>query len=171
MWLWERRPLPQVDKDAREWTWPPVSAAQPPTPFFQYSVRLERRSLMSERHHSHSKSPHWAAEGISEPFIQSFWRRLWDSWRTRKITYFLWMIAHQGLPLGSWLAQMGMPEDCMRSDEPTHDSLRHCLWGCDFALLVWQGTCWILKRVMPDLGYISWGTFCWLLPGTGRRAI
>ena len=36
---------------------------------------------MSERPHSHFRSPHWAAEGISEPFLQNFWGRLWDSWR------------------------------------------------------------------------------------------
>ena len=70
------------------------------------------------------------------------------------------MVVHKGLPVGSWLRQMGQEGHChlCHQDE---ESLKHCLWSCSHAQVVWKGAMGILARAAPELGPVTWGAFCW----------
>lgn len=45
----------------------------------------------------------------------------------RRIYFFLWMIAHASLPVGTWAARAGHDPVCMRCPLQVSESVRHCL--------------------------------------------
>ena len=113
-----------------------------------------------------TQRPSWYAQGISRLFLQAFWKTLWESWRPRKITYFLWLLAHKGLPVGSWLRQIGQEGLCQICLE-AEESPKHCLWSCTRAQEVWRWAFGILTQAAPELGLITWGAVCWCSTAPG----
>lgn len=100
LWLWEGQALAELDWDPGEWRWPEFVADQGPPPFFAYSAKLARRVFGRMQSRPPTQRPNWYAQGISRLFLQA----LWVSWRPRKISYFLWLLTHKRLPVGSWLS-------------------------------------------------------------------
>lgn len=105
---------------------------------------------------------HWYHQGISIPFLRGFWRALWGSWRPRRITLFMWLLAHKGLPVGSWLALMGQNGECQSYMSHRSETPKHFLLECPQARRVWQYALRIIAHTNPGLGYITWGAFYWL---------
>ena len=128
-WIWEGRPLSEVEWDPKEWHWPPLDISENPIPFFSYNARTGRQALGALQRRIPTQAQRWYAQGISLVFLRSFWKTLWASWRPRKISYFLWMVAHKGLPVGSWLRQMGHEGQCQMCLQ-AEETLKHCLWRC-----------------------------------------
>ena len=78
------------------------------------------------------------------------------------------MVAHKGLPVGSWLRQMGHEGHCQLCLQE-EESLKHCLWSCLQAQAVWKGAMGILARAAPELGPVTWGAFCWCSTEAGHH--
>ena len=124
LWTWEGRALSELDWDPGEWRWPEVVVDQGPSPFFAYSAKLGRSVLGKMQTRLPTQRPSWYAQGISKLFLQAFWKTLWESWRLWKISYFLWLLTHKGLPMGSWLRQIGQEGLCQMCHE-AEESPKH----------------------------------------------
>lgn len=103
---------------------------QGPVPFFAFSAKIGRRALRRLQERAPMRDQSWYARGIFLIFLYSFWQALWANWKPCRISFFLWLIAHGGLPVGSLLIQMDHNRDCQicllrRMIETT----KHCLWG------------------------------------------
>lgn len=137
-------------------------------PFFLYGARIGRCAIGSPQSRRPSQAPRWHAQGVSLVFLRSFWKTLWASWHPRWISYFLWMVVHKGLPVGSWLRQMGQ-EGCCQVCQESEETSKHCLWGCTRAQEVWRGALGIVVRTTLKLGPITWGAFCWCSIAEGHH--
>lgn len=94
--------------------------------------------------------------------MAQFWSFIWAARVSRRIMYFMWMIAHAGLAVGTWAAQMGHDPTCLRCDLQLAESPRHCLWTCPSARLIWPSICLLLTRIGVQDGFVSWGAVSWL---------
>ena len=86
---------------------------------------------------------------------------------SRRISYFLWMIAHARLPDGTWAGAAGHDPICVRCPQHVPEPINHCLWICPTSHAVWRVVFLLLTRVGFHAGFVTWGSISWLMPFTG----
>ncbi|KAI5056928.1 hypothetical protein GOP47_0028746 [Adiantum capillus-veneris] len=79
----------------------------------------------------------------------------------------MWMVAHAGLPVGTWSTQIGHDSTCVRCTTHSPESQRHCLWTCAQVQPIWRSICLLLSCVGVCQGYVTWGVVSWLLQFIG----
>ena len=127
-WIWEGRPLSQISWDPGEWLWPAVVSSLPAVSFFEYSVPIGRSIFLRLDYTQPTRLRSWLHVGLSHAFTGRFWSYIWSTAINRRISYFIWMIAHVGLAVGTWsAAQMGHDATCIRCIAHLPESQRHCL--------------------------------------------
>ena len=161
LWVWERRPLARLQWDPGEWFWrdPFSSPDSPGTPFFQYTARLGRHIQTARIGGTPAAAEHWRRQGLSGEFLSDFWARLWSSQRARRITMFIWMVAHRGTAVGVWLVYSGLPETCPCCGHD-RETQRHCIWDCPSAQQVWGRVLRLMTRGTEQRTY-TWGAVAW----------
>lgn len=85
--------------------------------------------------------------------------------------YFMWILAHAGLAVGTWSAQMDHDPTCLRCDWHLQESPRHCLWTCSQAQPIWRSVCLLLSRIGTPDGFVTWGAISWLLQFPGSHLL
>jgi len=105
--------------------------------------------------------------GLSHAYLQHYWHTLWSLRISRRIQYFLWLMVHAGLPVGTWAGAAGHSQFCVRCTPQTPESIRHCLWICPTSQGTWRAICLLLSRIGVYQGFVTWGSVTWLmqLPG------
>lgn len=156
-WIWEGRPLAHLSWDPGEWLWPVVRDSDPAVSFFEYSVPIGRAIFNRQEYRLPTRQRSWLDAGLSHVFTTRFWRFVWSARISRRISYFMWMIAHAGLAVGTWSAQMGYDSSCIRCISHLPESQRHCLWTCSQVQPVWRSVCLLLSRVGVCQGFVTWG--------------
>ena len=168
LWIWEGRPISQLYWDPGEWQWPHVDSSCAPVSFFQYSVRIGRISQLRQQYRQPTRLHTWLHQGLSHTYLQQFWSAVWALGISRRISYFIWMIAHGGLPVGTWAEVAGHdPPICVRCDQHVPECVSHCLWVCPISHAVWRAVCFLLTRVGVHAGFVTWGSVSWLMPLPG----
>lgn len=168
LWIWEGCPLVRLQWDPGEWLWPTTEADEEPVEFFQYTVRIGKLLHLRQQYSMPTRMRAWLYGGLSHAFLSSFWSCIWSLRVSRRVSYFMWMLAHAGLAVGTWTAQMGHDPSCLCCNQGVVESTRHCLWICPHVHMVWRAVCLLLSRVLTFEGYVTWGFVSWLLqfPGT-----
>lgn len=155
--------LSSLSWDPAKWLWPTGRTAGEPVSFFEYSVRIGRHALLWQQHVIPMRMRVWLHAGISHAFLTQFWDHIWSSRISGSIMYFMWMIAHVGIAVGTLSVPFGHDPICERC-EGTHDeSPCHCLWNWSSAQRVWRAISLFLIRIRTPTGFISWGAVSWLL--------
>lgn len=166
-WIWEGRPLSQLSWDPGEWLWPAAHPSEPAVSFFDYSVPIGRSIFLRQEYMQPTRLRFWLHAGLSHAFTGRFWSYIWSARISRRISYFMWMIAHAGLAVGTWSAQMGHDASCIRCISHLPESQRHCLWACVQVQPIWRCISLLLSRVGVCQGFVTWGAVSWLLQFSG----
>lgn len=114
---------------------------------------------------------HWLTHRLSHVFMRHFWSTIWDLQVSRRISYFMWLLAHGGLPVGEWAARAGHDPICYRCPMRVSETLRHCFWICPHAHFVWRAVCCLLVRIGIHQGFVTWGTVTWLQLSLGSHLV
>lgn len=61
---------------------------------------------------------------------------------------FMWLMAHAGLPVGTWAAA------CVRCILHSLEFVRHCLWVCTRSHLVCKAVCLLLIRFVYHKAFL-----------------
>jgi hypothetical protein len=69
--------------------------------------------------------------------------KIWHNALPRKVGTLIWLILNKGLPVGSWLHQIGLPSQCKVCDSNLEESTQHLLLNCPMARNAWEA----FKRV------------------------
>ncbi|MCO5596294.1 hypothetical protein L7F22_050355 [Adiantum nelumboides] len=173
LWIWEGSPLSQIVWDLGEWFWPSQQRLGEEVSFFEYSVPMGR-DIMRRFHpvpHYPRRLQHWLTQGLSHTFMRHFWTCTWTLTTSRRISFFMWMLAHGGLPFGTWPACMGHDPICVRCTLQHDESLRHCFWICPDSHFVWRAVCCLLIRVGVHQGFVTWGAVTWLQQLSGLHLL
>ena len=107
-----------------------VVDSDPTFSFFEYTVPIGRAIFLRQEHSQPTRLHAWLHAGLSHAFTGRFWRHIWSAVLSRRISYFMWMIAHSGLAVGTWSAITGHDPTCLRCIAHLPESQRHCLWTC-----------------------------------------
>ncbi|MCO5558805.1 hypothetical protein L7F22_012392 [Adiantum nelumboides] len=152
-------PLSQIVWDIEEWYWPSEQRLGESVSFFEYTARIGR-DIMRRYHpvpHFPRRLQHRLSQGLSHTFMSHFWTCIWTLPSSRRISFFMWMLAHGGLPVGTWSACMGHDSVCERCILQHEESLRHCFWICPESHFVWRAVCCLLIKVGVQQGFVTWG--------------
>ena len=71
--------------------------------FFQYSVKLERKLLLSRKLQPPSTMKVWLVNGASLMDAYNYWKWLWSMKILRNIVLFHWLLIHYALPVRALL--------------------------------------------------------------------
>jgi hypothetical protein len=72
--------------------------------------------------------------------------RIWHNARPRKVGTLIWLILNKGLPVGSWLQQIGLPSQCKVCDSNLEELAQHLLLNYPMARSAWEA----FKRVWTE---------------------
>lgn len=167
--MWEGRALSQLYWDLGEWLWPHSDLACAPVTFFEYTVRIGRLSLLRQQREQPTCMRFWLHSGLSHAYLLQFWFAIWDLRAAWRISFFMWMLSHAGLVVGTWLATMGHAPVCPRSSSGLPESPGHYLWICSPSHVVWCAVCLLLSRAGVQHGFLTWGSVSWLMPMPGPQ--
>lgn len=167
LWIREGGPLSSLSWDLAEWCWPVFCSEDTPVSFFEYSARIGHRLLLRQLHTIHTRMRSWLHVSLSHAFLTQFWQHTWPARISRGIMYFMWMLAHTGLVVGNWAAQIGHDPTCLRCDWQLSESPQHCLWMCSSLQPVWRSICFLLAQIGAKDGFVTWGAVSWLLQFSG----
>eukprot|EP00250_Pteridium_aquilinum_P035708 c9849_g1_i1 orf=261-770(-) len=112
LWMWESRPLSRLAWDPGECLWPSAELGSPPVSFFESSARIGLYFLVRYEHAQPTQLRRWLYAGHSHAFLAQFWTAPWQAHVSWWIAFFLWMIAHVGLAVGTWAARVGHDPTC-----------------------------------------------------------
>lgn len=94
------------------------------SPFFQYSTRLNYKVGLHARNNNISKaSNHLHMLG----FYRACRMRVWDDGKSRKVSFFLWLLLNHNILANSWRANMGLPSECLLYNWGYKETPKHCL--------------------------------------------
>ena len=132
--------------------------------FFEYTAWIGRRLMLRLQPVPHypRRLLHLLDQRISHNVQGQFWSTIWSLRVSRRISYFMWMLAHAGLPVGEWAARAGHDPVCLRCPMRVTETLQHCLWICPQAHFVWRAVCCLLVCICIHQGFVTWGSVTWL---------
>ena len=77
-------------------------------PSLKYSAPIGRHILLQQQRMQPTMYRVWEHARLTARFLRIFWRDLWDSAISRRVSYFIWIVAHRGLTMGTWAAVLAM---------------------------------------------------------------
>ena len=127
--------------------------------YFQYSVKLGQKLLLSKKLCPPSTMKAWFANGASLMDASKYWKWLWSMLIPKKIVLFRWLLMHYASPVQAWLRQIhcksrGCGCGCMT------ESTEHVLWSCPKIALVWKRLLRLLVVIHVNC-VIAWGDVRW----------
>ena len=143
---------------------PHLAPTLEPISFFEYAVHIGHFVQLRQQMAQPTRMCHQLHKGITHEFLQWLSSALWDLQMSRCISYFMWLIVHAGLPIGTRAAIVGHDWACVRCTSHAPESICHCLWTCSTSCLVWRAVSWLLSRVGIQQGCVTWSALSWLQP-------
>jgi hypothetical protein len=114
-------------------------------PFFGYSAKKGYRNAKGSSHTLGIQS-FIQQLNLRNSIVLQVIARMWHNSRPRKVGTLIWLTLNRGLPVGTWLQQMGTPPSCKVCDSRTTESPQHCLLNCPPAQRAWKA----FKRIWED---------------------
>ncbi len=160
VWIFGKCPLVRLQWDPGDYVWKDPLNNQQELSFFQYNTKLGRHIMMASKRSLVSAEGFWISQGIEIAYIHEFWKCFWEVEQARKITMFHWLLMHRAVPVKEWLR---LPNECSVCTDCglASESLRHCLWDCLHAKLVWQRMLRIFQFRNICIN-VSWGSAVWM---------
>jgi hypothetical protein len=106
-------------------------------PFFGYSAKRGYRNAKRIQH-TPSITTFIQRLNLRNSTVAQVVARFWHNARPRKVDALTWLTLNNGLPVGTWLQQMGIPALCKGCDQGIPESAQHCLMDCPPAQLAWK---------------------------------
>ena len=157
--VFEKTPLIRLQWDPGAFYWKdPYGCCEKRLGFFEYSVKLGRHIVSAQRMTRPSAERWWFQQGMSSDFLAKFWATLWSSKKEPKIIIMQWLLIHRALPVGQ-MQHSSESSRCKLCNYPI-ETLKHCLWECQAAQLVWKRVLRILAIRCIE-GLFSWGMVVW----------
>ena len=160
VWVYKQAPLVRLQWDPGDYSWRDPFIPEKEHSFFQYTVKLGRHIVMANKEAPPAAARFWASQNIEEQFLGQFWKKLWNMEQARKITIFHWLLVHRSLAVKEWLKLPNVSTLCTECSLAS-ESLRHALWDCTRAKLVWQRVLRIFHYQRFHIN-VSWGSAVWI---------
>jgi len=122
--------------DPGEWIWTP-EVGRPNISFLNYQTKLGYRIVIKAKTKPSKYDTQLSAKGFSEQERKQIYDRLWHPWLPKKVSMFMWMLHNAGLPLGSWLNQMDIEEECKLCYLAPLETTRHAFIDCEEVREAW----------------------------------
>ncbi len=131
-WVYANRPLIRLLWDPGDYVWQLPDGANGRNVkkgFFEYTVKYGRKILASTRQCEPAALKVWKEYGIQVQSRSDFWKQIWNQSYPRKISTFLWLLAHRGLAVGAWYKGKEVVHGCASCGVGL-ETQQHCLWEC-----------------------------------------
>ncbi len=113
-------------------------------PFFGYTAKRGYANIRKSNHKSSMKT-FLDDLNLRNTSSAQMMARIWHNARPRKVGTLIWLILNKGLPVGSWLQQIGLPSQCKVCDSNLKESTQQLL-NCPMARSAWEA----FKRVWTE---------------------
>jgi hypothetical protein len=114
-------------------------------PFYGYTAKRGYANIHKSNHKSSMKT-FLDDLNLRNTFSAQMTARIWHNARPRKVGTLIWLILNKGLPVGSWLQQIGLPSQCKVCDSNLEESAQHLFLNCPMARSAWEA----FKRVWTE---------------------
>ena len=161
LWVFKKKSLLDLHWDPSDYLWKHTnpSSCTKLFQFFQYSVKLGRKLLLSRKFHPPSAMKVWLANGASLMDASKYWKWLWSMQIPRKIVLFRWLLMHYALPVRAWLRQLDS-KSCGFGCGCMVESIKHVLWSCPKSRQIWQRVLKLLILIHANC-VVTWGAVRW----------
>ena len=138
LWVFREKSLLDLNWDPSDYLWKHTNPSSDTKfiQFFQYSVKLGRKLLLSRKLQPPSTMKVWLVNGASLMDASKYWKWLWSMQIPRKIVLFRWLLIHYALPVRAWLRQLNS-KSCGFGCGCMMESIKHVLWSCPKIMQVW----------------------------------
>jgi hypothetical protein len=136
LWIFEEGFVADLQWDLGEWHWQETQNMGD-APFFGYSAKRGYRNA-KQIQHTPSITTFIQCLNLCNSMVAQIIARLWHNARPCKIGALTWLTLNNGLPVGTWLQQMGILAPCKGCAQGCPETAQHCLMDCSTAQLAWK---------------------------------